>query len=408
MESDFVGPRRTGRKRKSNLVYINGQAVLAENNYVLKGHSYSFGAFEATATKKRAEDKNGTVKKKARGRHMKEPTAKSLVADAVERRRTAHNDAVRGRVVLKSIDRALFLSRNLEALAPFLSSKVQWRLRSCAAGHEGHPTVVSSDAAHEPFAQPNMIKGKMRDYQLIGLGWMHKMHRSNMGMILGDEMGLGKTLQTISLICHLKESEGITGPSLVICPLSVLYSWCNELTKWAPGLKFLRLHSSSREERDAQKAAFLTKATDYDIVVTTYDMVKNPVLTHLWRRTYFNYLVLDEGHKIKEHSTQISQAVRCIHRENSLILTGTPLQNNLVELWSLLSFLNSDVFIESKCFEEAFNIGNQNRVIDKKKLLLAHDLLDVFMLRRLKTEVEKLMPLKIETKVRFIERPQKY
>jgi SWI/SNF-related matrix-associated actin-dependent regulator of chromatin subfamily A member 5 len=207
----------------------------------------------------------------------------------------------------------------------------------------------------------------------------------------------GKTLQTISLLCHLKEKEGVTGPSLVICPLSVLYSWCNELKKWAPSLKILRFHSSSEIERQSQRATFLEDSCSYDVVVTTYEMAKQPQLRSLWSRQYFNYLVLDEGHKIKDATTQISQAVRKIHRENALILTGTPVQNNLVELWALLNFLYPDIFTSDEPFAEAFDLTLN--VVNKDTLQSAQKLLSLFMLRRLKDEVEKLMPKKIETKV---------
>jgi SWI/SNF-related matrix-associated actin-dependent regulator of chromatin subfamily A member 5 len=165
-------------------------------------------------------------------------------------------------------------------------------------------------------------------------------------------------LQTISLLCHLKEEEGITGPSLVICPLSVLYSWCNELKKWAPSLKILRFHSSCASERDSQRSILLQDSLSYDVVVTTYEMAKQPQLRNLWSRQYFNYLVLDEGHKIKDANSQISQACRGIHCDNKLILTGTPLQNNLVELWSLLNFLYPDIFVSSEPFAAAFDISN--------------------------------------------------
>lgn len=210
-------------------------------------------------------------------------------------------------------------------------------------------------------------------------------------------MGLGKTLQTISLLCHLKENEGISGPSLVVCPLSVLYSWCSELKKWAPSLKILRFHSSCESERAAQRDLFTQDALSYDVVVTTYEMAKSPQLQSLWSRQYFNYLVLDEGHKIKDANSQIAQAVRGIHRENALILTGTPLQNNLVELWSLLNFLYPDVFHSSEPFAQAFDLTTNT--VQKERLQDAQKLLGVFMLRRLKDEVEKLMPKKIETKV---------
>lgn len=195
----------------------------------------------------------------------------------------------------------------------------------------------------------------------------------------------------------MKEQEGISGPNLVICPLSVLYSWCDELQKWAPNLRVIRLHSAVGEERKEQLDNFIKNSTEYDVVVTTYDMTKTKNIQPLLHRHYFNYLVLDEGHKIKNHESQISQAVRSIHSENRLILTGTPLQNDLVELWSLLNFMIPDIFESSTHFSEAFDLRTNS--INNDKLLKAQKLLSLFMIRRLKKEVEKLIPPKIETKV---------
>lgn len=204
-------------------------------------------------------------------------------------------------------------------------------------------------------------------------------------------MGLGKTLQAISLVCHLKERYGVEGPSLVICPLSVLYSWGAEITKWAPSLKHLRLHSSATELMDT------SNLHEYDIVVTTYEMVASKNLSNVWRRQHFNLCILDEGHRIKNREALVSAAVRGVHCESRIILTGTPLANNLIELWSLLEFLAPDVFTTSEPFAEAFDLIKN--VVDPVKLEQAHKVLQCFMLRRLKTEVEKLMPKKIETKV---------
>lgn len=212
----------------------------------------------------------------------------------------------------------------------------------------------------------------------------------------GDEMGLGKTLQTISLLAHLKE-QGRKGPSLVLCPLSVLYSWCTELTNWAPTLKILRFHSSCQDERSLQRDLLVHEFLSYDVVVTTYEMAKQPLLRNLWSRHYFQYLILDEGHKIKDAFSQISQAVRSIHCENKLILTGTPLQNNLVELWALLNFLHPDIFLSSEPFRAAFDL-TANKV-HKERLHEAQQVLRLFMLRRLKVQVESMLPSKIETKV---------
>lgn len=221
---------------------------------------------------------------------------------------------------------------------------------------------------------------------------------------------------------HLKEKEGVTGPSkflqsprilvrsvivsklstfslpgLVICPLSVLSSWSNELQKWGPSLKVFRFHATSTDSQMAMKAELNTNAINYDVILTTYEQAKIPLLKSTYQRLHFNYLVLDEGHKVKGHETLIAQAVRKIHRGHTLLLTGTPLQNNLVELWSLLNFLYPEVFTTSKPFEAAFDL--KENVIDKGFLRLSQKLLDLFMLRRLKSEVETLMPKKLETKV---------
>lgn len=191
----------------------------------------------------------------------------------------------------------------------------------------------------------------------------------------------------------------MTGPSLVICPLTVLKSWCDEIKKWAPKLKFHSVHSSDASEQENQRKILAERGPQFDVILTTYEMSKAPQLTRAWARLHFNILVLDEGHKIKNHETQISDAARKIHCETRLLLTGTPLQNNLVELWSLLNFLYPDIFLTSEPFADAFNIGGNK--IDKLKLSQAQKLLDVFMIRRLKVQVERLMPKKIETKVSF-------
>ena len=175
--------------------------------------------------------------------------------------------------------------------------------------------------------------------------------------------------------------------------MSVLYSWCDEIKKWAPSLKYLRFHTSATDDVSIHEQDL----TQYDMVVTTYEMAKSQNLTRLWQRQAFHLLVLDEGHRIKNADSQTSQAVRKIHAENRIILTGTPLANNLIELYSLLNFLAPDVFTTSSPFAEAFDL-TLNKV-DPAKLNAAHTLLSIFMLRRLKEKVEKLIPTNLETKV---------
>jgi SNF2 family DNA or RNA helicase len=206
----------------------------------------------------------------------------------------------------------------------------------------------------------------------------------------------GKTLQTISLLCYLKETEGVSGPSLVVCPLTVLSSWCSELEKWAPSLRFLRLHASNEVVREQQRRLLESDCLAYDVVVTSYEMLLAKNMRSLLQRQHFNYLVLDEGHKIKRHDALVSQASRHIHCENKLLLTGTPLQNNLYELWSLLDFLYPSMF-DMRTFVDAFNLKDNH--VDETMMIQAQRLLDLFMLRRLKTHVEAKLPPKLETRV---------
>jgi SWI/SNF-related matrix-associated actin-dependent regulator of chromatin subfamily A member 5 len=208
----------------------------------------------------------------------------------------------------------------------------------------------------------------------------------------------GKTIQTIALICYLKENEGVTGPSLVVCPLTVLMSWCSELEKWAPGLHFLQFHSSDLAAREELRHKFESQIHDFDVVVTSYEMLTAKNMGHLFRRHHFNYVVLDEGHRIKRHDTQVAEACRKLHSENRLILTGTPLQNNLYELWSLLEFLYPSLF-DRGTFEEAFDLQSKIKKIDEELVVGAHKLLDLFMLRRLKSQVELKLPPMLETRV---------
>jgi len=381
-------PRRTGRKRTSTTMIIDGHVVKTANNYVVKGDRYVSGAFEADApqpTKKKAAVATTTADQK--------PSAPRKIPDYIKQR-GEHNTIIKQRIANDDSKRLNFMTRNLAVLEPFVDDKVKATLvrnqHKVAKEAEPELTVLGT--------QPDAVQTTLRDYQMVGLDWMIKMHQKGMPWILGDEMGLGKTLQTISVIAHLKENiANFNGPSLVICPLSVLYSWCAEVKKHAPSLKCFRFHASDPNEREQQKHTMMHEIMDYDIVVTTYEMAKNPQIVGLIRNTYFNLCVLDEGHVIKSLTSQISEAVRKIHCQTRVILTGTPLQNNLVELYAILNFLYPQYFTTPTVFEDAFDITH-NR-IDPDMLLKANKLLQKFMIRRLKGEVEKLMPKKIETKI---------
>jgi len=207
-------------------------------------------------------------------------------------------------------------------------------------------------------------------------------------------MGLGKTLQTLSLFSYLTEHhpspQGHHRPFLVVCPLSVLSSWMNECKRWTPHLRAMRFHGPVIEKERMKKLAEFGELDDdgetvhpYDVIVTTYEVFEKEVS---WFRRAFvwRYVVLDEGHKIKNEQTQISLALQGLSAEYRLVLTGTPLQNNLKELWALLHFIMPEVFLmntQTK-FMDAFNLTLGK--VDKKVMDDSRKLLELIMLRRMK------------------------
>merc|ERR1719313_2330221 len=246
--------------------------------------------------------------------------------------------------------------------------------------------------AHRLTVQPSCIKfGTMRDYQLQGLNWMIHLYDNGINGILADEMGLGKTLQTISLLGYLHEFRGITGPHLVIVPKSCLGNWMNEIRRWCPVLRPEKFHGN-KEEREFQKEETIQPGK-FDVCVTSYEMVIKEK-THL-KQFAWRYIVIDEAHRIKNENSLLSRVVRVLRANNRMLITGTPLQNNLHELWALLNFLLPDVFSSAEKFDDWFQIDTEDQKQDVVKQL--HRLLRPFLLRRLKVEVEKSLPPKRET-----------
>jgi len=240
-------------------------------------------------------------------------------------------------------------------------------------------------------SQPKSIKnGTMFEYQIDGLRWMIEQHRMGVGGILGDEMGLGKTLQVISFVAHLHDN-GETGPFFVCAPLSVLPTWQNEFQRWCPSLKTVVFHGSA-EDRNTMKHSDLLTGT-YDVVLTTYEMVVSDIK---WlSRQYYRYLILDEAQRIKNNQSLIGQAVRKLRGAGRLLITGTPLQNDLHELWCLLNFMFPELFDDSAMFDAAFSkVIGKSATMDFDLVQAAHRLLQPLMLRRLKRDVQTDLPYK--------------
>ena len=243
---------------------------------------------------------------------------------------------------------------------------------------------------------PFYIKsGDMRDYQITGLNWLISVQENGINGILADEMGLGKTLQTISLLGYMKHHGKMNGARhLVIVSKSTLTNWMGELQRWCPSLRTVCL-SGDKRTRTQMISDVMTADSQWDVCVTTYELVliERAVLAK------FNwcYLVIDEAHRIKNEKSKLSLAVRTLSSQHRLLITGTPLQNNLHELWALLNFLLPDIFNTSEDFDEWLDVAPGDS--DQTLIERLHAVLRPFLLRRLKSEVESSLPAKQQINV---------
>jgi SWI/SNF-related matrix-associated actin-dependent regulator of chromatin subfamily A member 5 len=323
---------------------------------------------------------------------------------ALDARRLEHNSAAAAACAALQPLREAYLAKHLSVLRPFIPPSVADRLAAATPDGEAARSTPSKHAARTLL--PRQLIAALRPHQKEGFRWLTAMYASGCHPILGDEMGLGKTLQAIALLAHATFT-GSGGPHLVVCPLSVLPSWLAELARWCPDLRAARAHTSDAGER-ARLVARLADVRSYDVALTTYEMVHadGPLGAALRNRTFWDVLVLDEGHKAKNEHAVVSQAIRTVRRKCTLLLTGTLLQNNMHELWALLQMQYPDVFTDSSAFDEAFSIDSAPAAgeapthrIDDVALRAAHALLQPLCLRREKQHIEQNLPPKAETHV---------
>uniref|UniRef100_A0A8C9VXF1 Snf2-related CREBBP activator protein n=1 Tax=Scleropages formosus TaxID=113540 RepID=A0A8C9VXF1_SCLFO len=248
---------------------------------------------------------------------------------------------------------------------------------------------------------PFLLHGTLREYQHIGLDWLVTMYEKKLNGILADEMGLGKTIQTIALLAHLACEKGNWGPHLIIVPTSVMLNWEMELKRWCPSFKILTYYGSQKERK--LKRQGWTKPNAFHVCITSYKLVLQD--HQAFRRKSWRYLILDEAQNIKNFKSQRWQSLLNFNSQRRLLLTGTPLQNSLMELWSLMHFLMPHVFQSHREFKEWFSNpltgmieGSQEYNEGLVKRL--HKVLRPFLLRRIKADVEKQMPKKYEHVVR--------
>ncbi|KAM3086637.1 DNA-dependent ATPase fun30 [Clarireedia jacksonii] len=239
----------------------------------------------------------------------------------------------------------------------------------------------------------------LKDYQIVGLNWLNLMYNHDLSCILADDMGLGKTCQVISFLSHLV-GTGHPGPHVVFGPAAVFENWCQEFVKFAPNLVIQPYHGQA-SERVALAEEILENKDNINVVVSTYDMAVKKDDNKFFRKLNADVLVCDEGHILKNGATQKNQALNKIPAKFRLLLTGTPLQNNLVELVTLLAFILPEVFEER---EEDLNFifkakattrdTDHGALLSAERIARARSMLTPFVLRRKKHQVLKHLPTK--------------
>lgn len=252
--------------------------------------------------------------------------------------------------------------------------------------------------------QPKGIEGGvLKSYQLTGLQWLISLYNNKLHGILADEMGLGKTIQTISLFQYLIDSKNNHGPFLVVTPLSTVSNWVLEFKRWAPKIKVVIYKGPPAHRKQIINTALTSRK--FNVLLTTYEYIIKD--KQQLSKVHWSYIVVDEGHRMKNAKSKFAQILGLQYQsDHRLLLTGTPLQNNLTELWALLNFLLPSIFNSLDDFEKFFNQpfskapGERNLDLNEEESLLVinrlHQVLRPFLLRRVKKEVETELPDKVE------------
>ncbi|KAL8169414.1 UNVERIFIED_CONTAM: putative DNA helicase ino80, partial [Gekko kuhli] len=268
---------------------------------------------------------------------------------------------------------------------------------------ESYSLANPSIRAGEDIPQPTIFNGKLKGYQLKGMNWLANLYEQGINGILADEMGLGKTVQSIALLAHLAERENIWGPFLIISPASTLNNWHQEFARFVPRFKVLPYWGNPHERKVIRKfwsqKTLYTQDAPFHVVITSYQLVVQDV--KYFQRVKWQYMVLDEAQALKSSSSVRWKILLQFQCRNRLLLTGTPIQNTMAELWALLHFIMPTLFDSHEEFNEWFSKDIESHAenksaIDENQLSRLHMILKPFMLRRIKKDVENELSDKIE------------
>ncbi|XP_043428106.1 SWI/SNF-related matrix-associated actin-dependent regulator of chromatin subfamily A containing DEAD/H box 1 isoform X1 [Prionailurus viverrinus] len=261
-------------------------------------------------------------------------------------------------------------------------------------------TMLTGNGGGWNIEQPSILNQSLslKPYQKVGLNWLALVHKHGLNGILADEMGLGKTIQAIAFLAYLYQ-EGNKGPHLIVVPASTIDNWLREVNLWCPTLKVL-CYYGSQEERKQIRYNIHSKYEEYNVIVTTYNCaISSSDDRSLFRRLKLNYAIFDEGHMLKNMGSIRYQHLMTINANNRLLLTGTPVQNNLLELMSLLNFVMPHMFSSStseirRMFSSKTKSADEQSIYEKERIAHAKQIIKPFILRRVKEEVLKQLPPK--------------
>ena len=311
----------------------------------------------------------------------------STMADTL---RLSPREFVKGKLHLPAY-RALYLDKMLEQCGDIFTHRDS-RFRALIKNFK---TVEDSD-----FELPASLAGVLRGYQRYGYKWLRTLSSNGFGGILADDMGLGKTLQMIAVLLAEKE-EGAIGTSLIVCPASLVYNWLEEFAKFAPELSVCAVVGTQSD-----RTAILQRYARWDVLVTSYDLLKRDCA--LYEELPFLYAVLDEAQYIKNHTTAAAKSVKLLKSRHRLALTGTPIENRLSELWSIFDFVMPGFLYSYEVFRRDVEAPIVKKE-DSRASAWLKKMVAPFILRRLKTDVLKDLPEKVEETrvVRFGDEQQK-
>ncbi|PLB36421.1 putative SNF2 family helicase/ATPase PasG [Aspergillus candidus] len=363
-----------------------------------------------TETKKKPEPAGKRETRTSARQNQTNGSAAAEMTKATEQEANGAKKGARGRKPAAAAGKngtisSYFQKADVKSVVAEEKPSVQEALEHAADEYESNPTVLGGQDL-VATQQPELVTGgKMRKYQLEGLEWLKSLWMNGLCGILADEMGLGKTVQVISLIAFLKE-KNVSGPFLVAAPLSTVSNWVDEFARWTPDIETVLYHGSKDERAAIRRKEMGLKnqrGADFPVVCTSYEICMNDrkfLSQYQWR-----YIVVDEGHRLKNMNCKLVKELLTYNSANRLLITGTPLQNNITELWSLLHFLLPEIFNDLDSFSSWFDFSSmldrngQADTIERRKRSLVstmHSILKPFLLRRVKTDVETSLPKKRE------------